>query len=262
MAANKQLEIERKFLYNSSDEFEKSLLELGAVRSTQVGGTFLLDDYYDDEASYFLVLNDCWLRKRQKERNSAALAGGKWELKYRARCFNSCSIDANFSQYFELVTEKDIIAFILDLANQVKLLNQQGTSARPAQPNIKSVAELIQYFNLKLIARIETNRRSYSLAVVDDHDDHDNSRPSQIFQIDLDSTTSFDYNLGEIEAVFDQNKTEAAIKEATEKMNEICRKLGKVFTSNDVCTIMLIGHLNFENVSKELVTRSTMCQVK
>ena len=78
------LEIERKFLYNF--DIEKKLNDLNAK---QIKNVNMIDDYYDNADSHFLVLNDCWLRLRKScSFNNNNNKKEEWQLKYPSKFTN------------------------------------------------------------------------------------------------------------------------------------------------------------------------------
>lgn len=190
----KSLEIERKFLYNI--DMEKKLLELGITKKETVE---MEDEYFDNELNYFLLENDCWLRSRKMEDNV------QWELKYPIKSGSiNKSQEKNFSNYYELNVQSEIIDFIRKLAkNNSNLNNNQAIC-------ILNMKELVKIFDLKPFSKIKSARKSYVY---------------QEFKIDLDET-DFGYKVGEIEIMLKSNSNDQEIQNSMEKIDNLAIKLG------------------------------------
>lgn len=198
----KTLELERRFLYDF--DIESKLIELGALAPKQ--SQILSDDYYDNVETQFLMINNFWLRFR-----SSSNATSRWELKYPAKNSGASNETTSFCRFYEIHAEEEIVRILIELVaekrHQIKLEN-----------NISTIDELLTLLDLKLVARINSKRKSFSLCL----GDNDNE-----IHVDLDET-DFNYNVGEIEMILSEVNTSSneRIQEAEAKINALAQKLG------------------------------------
>jgi adenylate cyclase class IV len=186
MSSHSQLEIERKFFFDSN--FEERLNHVGAVL---IKTTNLIDEYYDNELTNFLTLNDCWLRLRNS----------KWELKYP---YEFKSKNKEIQNYIELSNDSEIFDYIINLSKPY-ILDENLI-------NESSMEFLIKKLKLTPFSKIKSIRKTYQI-------DND-------IKIDLD-ITDFDYQLGEIEVILDKNKsTQEDLEKSIEKINQTAHNLG------------------------------------
>ncbi|CAF0706663.1 unnamed protein product [Brachionus calyciflorus] len=133
------LEIERKFLFNESDDLDKKLVKIGAEK---IQNKYILDEYFDIQSNYML-LNTFLLRKR-----TICNKYSKWQLKYptKENLINQSEI------YYELNETSSIQKFI-----QNKLsVDFNG-----------DFEDMIQEMNFKCFAPISYKRQSYLIKEMD-----------------------------------------------------------------------------------------------
>lgn len=155
------MEVERKFWYDF--DIGKRLIDLGAKRTNN---NRLIDEYYDNLDSYFLLFNDYLLRCRQKGGQKSV-----WELKYPSGGEKNSTLE----NYMELTDSSEIIRSICALSKKTP-------------KNLETIDSLNDAFSLKPFVTINSTRRSYLIDGL---------------KVDLDET-DFGYKLGEIEVILDQ----------------------------------------------------------
>lgn len=181
----KLLELERKFWYDF--DIEKKLVEENARKINQ---NLIVDEYFDNLDTNFLLLNDFLLRNRRIETSA-----NKWQLKYPSR---TPGLSSNIENYFETENVKQMSDLIKSLSDRNFKIDNQDINS------------LINVFDLKCYAKITSNRKTYLL---------DNVR------IDLDET-DFNYKLGEIEMILDDDSNHLDIEKSIQKISNITDKLG------------------------------------
>ncbi len=186
--------MERKFWYDF--DIESKLVEIGAKKLENNFKKIIIDDYFDNFESHFMLLNDYLLRSRTKNNRT------DWQLKYPSKLSSSLK---NVENYFEIAETQQIIDLIFEISKKDPLFD----SKLKYQKNCKTIESLVDLFNFKSYARINSTRKSYFI---------DNIR------IDLDET-DFNYKLGEIELILD-DKTEDNIKKSIDKISCLTSKLG------------------------------------
>ncbi len=188
------LEIERKFWYDF--DIEKRLCGVGAKKIESENDSRMRDEYFDNFGSYFMLLNDYLLRKRTNQANQA-----KWQLKYRSASKEDRD-KRNIEQYYEI----DDVVQIIDRIHEFASLNTSlGSSQRCG-----SIESLIESFQLKCFAKINSTRKSFI---------YENVR------IDLDET-DFGYKLGEIELISHHNNFD--LDAELKKIDVLTEKLGLI----------------------------------
>lgn len=180
------MEVERKFWYEF--DIDKRLIDLGAKR-TDATNNRLIDDYYDNLDSYFLLFNDYLLRCRQKGGQKSV-----WQLKYPSGAEKNSTLE----NYMELTDSSEIIRSICVLS-------------KTTPKNIETIDSLNDHFGLKPFARINSTRRSYLIDGL---------------KVDLDET-DFGYKLGEIEVILDQS-TNSDLKQSLRKISSLTSRLGNL----------------------------------
>lgn len=195
--------MERKFLYDF--DIEKRLVKLGAQKYNRNLQQNIVDEYYDNFSTYFLLFNDYYLRSRTTQNKS-----NEWQLKYPSQMSehfkgNKDSIK-NFENYFELNQTQQIITEIFNLRNR------NSTNSH----DCKTIESLINDCELKCFAKINSSRKSYII------------RNYSNIRIDLDET-DFNYRLGELELILDSTDTKENVQKALENISALTSKLGKYF---------------------------------
>ena len=125
-----------------------------------------------------------------------------WELKYPSKLTD---LNKNIENYYEISDPDEIIHSILNLSNKYPLDNNKN------KKNCKTVEDLVDRFELKSYAGINSIRKSYLI--------------DELIRIDLDET-DFSYRIGEIELILDENKTLENIADSIEKISNLTEKLG------------------------------------
>ena len=143
-----------------------------------------------------MLLDDVLLRCRLKNNIK------KWQLKYPSR------LAKDIENYYEIEDTQQIIDFVFDLSKKCSFTK---TGHRINKVHCKSIEDLVNQFGLESYARINSKRKSYL---------YENIR------IDLDET-DFDYRLGEIELMLDdQTNSHANIEQTIAKISELTSTLG------------------------------------
>ena len=116
----------------------------------------------------------------------------KWELKYPSKLSD---LNKNVENYYEKTNVDEIIYLILNLFHSKK--------------SCKTIEDLIDQFELKSYARINSIRKSYLI--------------DESIRIDLDET-DFNYKIGEIELILGEE--EKNIEESIDKISNLTLRLG------------------------------------
>ena len=185
--------MERKFWYDF--DIEKKLIELGARKVEKSFGKVIIDDYFDNFESYFLLLNDYLLRSRSKNNKS------NWQLKYPSKL---ADLNKNVENYFEISDSKEIINSIIDLSKSKNVIFKHENECN-------TIETLVDMLGLKPYARINSTRKSYIIENI---------------RVDLDET-DFNYRLGELEVVLDESlRLSENIEKSIQKISILTSKLG------------------------------------
>ncbi|CAF0874419.1 unnamed protein product [Brachionus calyciflorus] len=193
MTTRRNLEIEKKFFYSAN--LEQKLKDLNAKEESVIE---MVDTYLDNSDSYFLILNDFWLRSRK-----IGNLEPKWELKYPSK-IKSTSHEKNFNKYFETNDQTEIIHLISTLIGNNFDLNSKLTKAQ-------DINEMINVLNLKPFSLIKTTRKVFSFDRI---------------SIDLDET-DFDYKIAELEIVLQGDLNQNEIDLSIQQIDNFAIKLGK-----------------------------------
>jgi adenylate cyclase class IV len=191
------LEIERKFWYDF--DIEKRLIGLGAQKlinkKTKDYKQALLDEYYDNFDSYFLLFSQVYLRARTTDTSAP-----EWQLKYPSKLASSDTANSkNVEEFFELDDPSKMIALVSNL------------SPKKATKSCSSVESLVSELDLKPFTRINSLRKSYVFENV---------------RIDLDET-DFGYKIGELELVLsEQEQSGEAVERSYQKLANLTSQLG------------------------------------
>jgi hypothetical protein len=190
----KTLELERKFWYDFN--IEERLINIGAKKISE---KLINDEYIDNFNNYFLLLNDYILRNRLESTNN------KWQLKYPSKMSDNLK---NFENYYEIENHKQIIESII-------LISQKNNYFQVNEKKeIRDIDSLINLFDLKCIAKINSKRKTYLYDRI---------------KIDLDET-DFNYKLGEIELIMDDTSSTMFIEESSQIISILTQKLGMLYS--------------------------------
>jgi hypothetical protein len=217
------LEIEHKFLYNF--DIVKKLDELGATflnETTNESDLVILDEYFDNLSSYFLILNDCWLRKRTKNNEN------KWQLKYPSK--RIVNQDENFDNYVEIEKQDEIQKFLIDLFKNY--FPSVETTTRTTTHNFDSL--VFDSFKLEPFCLINSKRKSFLLDNVG---------------IDLDET-DFGFNCGELEVMLSKNANAEQIQDSVRSIHQAASKLGKNSRKKKTKIYVKLQSCFFEGIEK------------
>ena len=135
----------------------------------------------------------------------------KWELKYPSKLCNDEKLK-NFDNYFEIEEVDKIIEFVLNLSKNYTLFDGVDRDSIDKF----DIESLIKLFDLKEFATINSQRKSYSIDQI---------------EIDLDET-DFGYKVGELEIILDDKSTSDEIENATNQINKMVAKLGKLVVTS------------------------------
>ena len=164
-------------------------------RILQAGGKCVkestFEDVYFDTDSYQLTLADHWLRKRD----------GCWELK---AAVHQDKLNETCTKYAEYESENEILS-------RLDAIFDNNTEAESDQA--RDMEEYIKQCNLQPFATFKTTRTCYQM-----EDDHDVS-------VVLDST-DFGFNVGEIEIMASQSKTDDAV----DRLEQLSKRLGQLLS--------------------------------